>query len=453
MADREVKRRLAAILAADVAGYTRLMENDTDGTVAAWQDAREEVIKPNVAAYSGKIVKLTGDGFLVEFPTVQDAVNCAITMQHGLVSSSLNFRMGINMGDIVDDGEDIHGEGVNVAARLEGLAEPGGICISGDVYNQVRNRIDANFEDRGEQEVKNVSAPVKVFAIRLQDPAGVSASAAQNIADKPSIAVLPFDNLSGDPEQEYFSDGMAEDLITDFSKISNLYVAARNSSFLFKGQMPDVRDVAEKLGVAYVLEGSVRKMGERLRTNAQLIDAADGDHLWAERYDGNMDEIFDFQDRIRAEIVAALELKLTPYDKALSGRKPTDNLEAYDLFLKGRASYHRYTPELLLEGRACLEKAIEIDPEFADAHGWLSYCHFQGWATLWPGFDDSLERAIELAERGVALDGSSAIALTRLGWIQNFLRRYDSAIANLEKAIALAPDSADVNASFGQVLN
>jgi adenylate cyclase len=217
--------------------------------------------------------------------------------------------------------------------------------------------------------------------------------------------------------------------------------------------MPDVRVVAEKLGVAYVLEGSVRKMGERLRINAQLIDAGEGDHLWAERYDGNMDEIFDFQDRIRAEIVAALELKLTPTDKALAMRKPTDSKEAYDLFLKGRASYHRYTPELLLEGRECLEKAIEIDPEFADAHGWLSYCHFQGWATLWPGFDNSLERAIELAERGVALDGTSAIALTRLGWIQNFLHRYDSAIANLEKAIALAPNNADVNATFGQVLN
>lgn len=272
MADREVQRRLAAILAADVAGYTRLMETDTDGTVAAWQDAREDVIKPCVSDHSGKIVKLTGDGFLVEFPTVQDAVNCAIAMQQGLASSSLDFRMGVNMGDIVDDGEDIHGEGVNVAARLEGLADAGGINISGMVYDSIRNRIEASFEDRGEQEVKNVSAPVRVYAIRRAGAAAVeTAPEVQSSTEIPSIAVLPFDNLSGDPEQKYFSDGMAEDLITDLSKISKLSVTARNSSFSFKGEMPDVKEVAEKLGVAFVLEGSVRKMGDRLRINAQLI--------------------------------------------------------------------------------------------------------------------------------------------------------------------------------------
>ena len=270
---------------------------------------------------------------------------------------------------------------------------------------------------------------------------------------KPSIAVLPFENLSADPDQEYFSDGMAEDLITDLSNISNLYVAARNSSFSFKGQMPYVQEVAEKLGVRFVLEGSVRKMDDRLRINAQLIDAVDGGHLWAERYDGQMDEIFDFQDRIREEIVAALRLKLTPTDQALTERKPTDSAEAYDLFLKGRAEYHRFTPEHLLEAIRCLEKAIGIDPKFADAYSYLSYCHFAGWIYMWPGFDNSLDRANELAEKGVALDGTSTIALTRLAWIQTFMRRYDQAIANLEKAIALAPDNADVNATFGQVLN
>ena len=217
--------------------------------------------------------------------------------------------------------------------------------------------------------------------------------------------------------------------------------------------MPDVYDVAKRLGVKYVLEGSVRKMGERLRINAQLIDAADGDHLWAERYDGKMDEIFEFQDRISAEIVAALRLKLTPTDKALTGQKPTDNVEAYDLFLRGRASYYRYTPEHLHEAIECLEKSIEFDPNFAEAYGYLSYCHFQGWATMWPGFEDNLDQAIELAEKGVALDGESAIALSRLGWIQNFLCRYDQALANLEKAILLAPDNADVIAPFRQILN
>ena len=236
MGDQSVQRRLAAVLAADVAGYTRLMERDTDGTVAAWQSAREDVIKPSVADHSGKIVKLTGDGFLVEFPTIQDAVNCAIAMQEELASSSLDFRMGVNLVDIVDDGEDIHGEGVNIAARLEALADSGSICISGMVYESIRNRIDAKFEDLGEQAVKNVSAPVRAYAIRLG--AAVVEVAPASSAEKPSIAVLPFDNLSGDPEQQYFSDGMAEDLITDLSKISNLSVAARNSSFSFKGQMP-----------------------------------------------------------------------------------------------------------------------------------------------------------------------------------------------------------------------
>ena len=219
MADHSIQRRLAAILAADVAGYTRLMEEDTEGTVAAWQDARADVIRPQSIKFSGKLVKLTGDGFLIEFPTVQDAVNCAIAMQWELKSSTLDFRIGINLGDIIDDGEDIHGEGVNLAARLEGLAEPGGICISGDVYNQVRNRIDADYEDMGPQEVKNVSAPVQAYAVRAK---AVASSAAPDAADKPSIAVLPFDNLSDDPSQDYFSDGMAEDLITDLSKISNL---------------------------------------------------------------------------------------------------------------------------------------------------------------------------------------------------------------------------------------
>jgi TolB-like protein len=277
MGEQPIQRRLAAILAADVAGYTRLMEQDTDGTVAAWQAARREVIKPTVADHSGKIVKLTGDGFLVEFLTVQDAVNCAIAMQRDLASSSLDFRMGVNMGDIVDDGEDIHGEGVNIAARLEGLAETGGICISGDVYNQIRNRVDAIFEDMGQQEVKNVSAPVQVYAVRLEGSSAPSASAtpaAPAISDKPSIAVLAFDNMSGDPEQEYFADGVTEDIITALSAVRSFFVIARNSSFAYKGRAVDVKTIGRELGVQYVLEGSVRKGGNRIRVTAQLIGAA-----------------------------------------------------------------------------------------------------------------------------------------------------------------------------------
>ncbi len=331
-----------------------------------------------------------------------------------------------------------------------------GRIVSDAAITSTINLARRAVEDDGKSQAVIKTFPKKGFrfvAETTEDSARAKAPAQTPNIEKPSIAVLPFDNMSGDPEQEYFSDGMAEDLITDLSNIPDLYVAARHSSFSFKGQMPYVQEVAEKLGVTYVLEGSVRKMGERLRVNTQLIDATDGDHLWAKRYDGDMDEIFEFQDRIRAEIVTALELKLTPTDKALSERKPTDSVEAYDLFLKGRASYHRFTSEQYLEAKECLEKAIEIDPNFADAYGYLSYCHFFSWSHMWPGCDENLDRAIELAEKGVALDGTSANALARLGWVQTFLRRYDPALENLEKAINLAPDNADVIATFGQALN
>jgi len=278
-------------------------------------------------------------------------------------------------------------------------------------------------------------------------------SSALPLADKPSIAVLPFENLSGDPEQEYFSDGMAEDLITDISKISGVYVVARTSSFAFKGVSVDIGEIARKLGVGHVVEGSVRKMGDRLRVNAQLIDCANGRHLWAERYDGSMAEIFEFQDNIREQIVSALQVNLTPADKVLSAHKPTNSVEAYDLFLKGRAHIHLYTPENFLEATRCFEGAIEVDANFAEAYGFLALCHYYGWVYNLPGFADNLDRANELAERGVALDATSAIAQTRLGWIQTFMRRYEPAIANLEKALALAPENAEVRATFGNALN
>ncbi len=454
MADQPIQQRLAAVLVADVVGYTRLMEVDTEGTVAAWQTVRDGVINPTVSDHSGRIVKLTGDGFLAEFPTVHEAVKCGIAMQEGFAETSLEFRIGINLGDIIDDGQDIHGEGVNVAARIEALAEPGGICISGAVYDQVRNRIEATYEDKGERKVKNVTAPVRVYTIQLDGAAAaVAAMVDQVVADKPSIAVLPFENMSGDPEQEYFSDGMSEDLITDISNISGLFVIARNSSFAFKGKALDVKDIAEQLGVKHILEGSVRKMGAKLRVNAQLIDAASGGHIWAERYDGDLADIFEFQDNIRKQIVSALQVSLTPTDRKLTERRPTNSEVAYDLFLKGRANIYRFTPEHLPEAIKCLEEAIEIDPNFADAYSYLSYCHIRGWFQMWPGFDDTLERANKLAEKGVALDSTSAIALTRLGWIQTYLHRYDQAVANLENAIALAPNNAEVNAYYGQVLN
>ncbi len=456
-----MERRLAAILAADMVGYSRLMGADEEGTIARQREHREALIDPEIASHGGRIVKTMGDGLLVEFVSVVDAVKCAVAVQAGMAEREgevpgdrrIQYRVGINLGDIVIDGDDILGDGVNVAARLEGLADPGGICISDVVHQSVEGKLDLAFADMGAQQVKNIARPVRAYRALLFGETGL-ADGGQSQPDKPSIAVLPFDNLSGDPEQEYFSDGMAEDLITDLSKISSLSVAARNSSFSFKSQMPDVKDVVEKLGVAFVLEGSVRKMGERLRINAQLIDGADGRHIWAERYDGDMAEIFEFQDDIRAQIVSALQVSLTPTDHALTQHKQTDSVEAYDLFLRGRANFHRFADEkYFYEAIECLETAIEIDPKFADAYGYLSYCYFYGWVLMLPEFDDNLEQANKIAERGVALDDKSAIALTRLGWIQAFLRRYDEAIANLERAIALAPNNAEVYSTFGQVLN
>ncbi len=460
-----VQRRLAAILAADVVGYSRLMERDETGTLARLKSLRAELFDPTTKRFDGRIFKNTGDGALAEFASAVDAVQCAVDIQRVLAMRNaelpeqfrITLRIGISLGDVMVDGDDLFGNGVNVAARMEGLAETGGICISGNVHEHVGGALDVGYEDLGEQSVKNLDRPVRSYRVILESAAESRMARQRETSlpppDKPSIAVLPFENMSGDPEQEYFSDGMAEDLITDISKISGLFVVARNSSFAFKGQSVDVKVIAEQLRVKHILEGSVRKMGERLRINAQLIDAASGGHIWAERYDGDMAEIFEFQDNIREQIVSALQVSLTPTDKALTERKSTDSVEAYDLFLKGRANYYRYTPEDLLESIRCFEEAIEIDSNFADAYGYLSYCHFYGWALIWPGFEDTLDRANQLAERGVALDGTSAIALARLGWIQTFLRRYDQAIANMEMAIDLAPNNADVIATFAQVLN
>ena len=316
-------KRLSAILIADVAGYTRLIEQDTDGTVAAWQAARAEVIDPAIAEHAGRVVKLTGDGFLAEFPTVLQA---AISMQEQFANSPLEFRMGVNLGDIVDDGDDIHGEGVNIAARIEGLAEPGGICISGGVYDQVRNRIEHGFEDMGEHVVKHVSAPVRVYGLQVEiaesGPAQMKPSDLP-LPDKPSIAVLPFENMSGDPEQQYFSDGITEDIITDLSKASGLFVIARNSVFTYRGRAVKVQDVSRDLGVRYVLEGSVRKAGNRVRVTAQLIDGSSGGHLWAERYDRDLTDIFEVQDAVTQQIVAALKRS-----RSVRPRNPSSSVQA-----------------------------------------------------------------------------------------------------------------------------
>ena len=310
--DQDQDRRLSAILIADIAGYTTRVEQDTEGTVAAWKQVRASIIDPTIATYSGRIVKLTGDGFLAEFRTVQDAVQCAVSMQAELASGILDFRMGINLGDIIDDGQDIHGEGVNIAARIEALAPPGGISISGGVFDQVQNRLKYHYEDLGEHQVKHVTTPVRVYSV-LSEPLSnepdepikkVSMSAQ---SDKPSIAVLPFDNMSGDPEQEYFVDGITEDIITELSRNRWMTVIARNTTFTYKGRAVNIVDVAKELDVKYVIEGSVRKSGDRMRINVQLIDGASGNHVWAERYDRQGGDIFDLQDEITKSIAAAVE--------------------------------------------------------------------------------------------------------------------------------------------------
>jgi TolB-like protein/Flp pilus assembly protein TadD len=460
MTEQRVQRRLSAILAADVVGYSRLMGEDETGTLAALKLLRAELIDPTIAEYHGRTVKLMGDGALVEFPSVVDAVECAVSIQRIIGKQNadipdhkkLAFRIGINLGDVIIDGDDIYGDGVNVAARLEALAEPGSICISDIVHQSIDGKLDLAFADMGAQQVKNIAKPVRAYQVILSGAADQQINN-QPLANKPSIAVLPFDNMSNDADQEYFSDGMAEDLITDLSKISNLSVAARNASFSFKGQMPNIQDVVNKLGVAFVLEGSVRKMGDRLRINAQLIDGANGRHIWAERYDGNMAEIFDFQDRIRGEIIAALELTLTPSDQARTAKRQTENVEAYDLYLKGRERYFRYSPEALVDAFNCLEKAIELDPEFSDAHSYLSYCLFSAFMMSWPGVTGTLNQALASAQTAVSLDPNSAMAHTRLGWVLGFLKRFDDAIDSFETALSLEPDLAEVYSAYGEVLN
>ena len=447
MADREARRRLAAILAADVAGYTRRMEADSEGTVAAWQDAREDVVKPSVGEFSGKIVKLTGDGFLVEFATVQDAVNCAIAMQRGLASSSLDFRIGINLGDIIDDGEDIHGEGVNVAARLEGLAEPGGICISGDVYNQVRNRIDAGYRDMGLQEVKNVSAPVQAYSIQMDvagDEVAISAAA------KPSIAVLPFDNLSGDPEQEYFSDGITEDIITALSRIRQFFVIARNTTFTYRGQAVDVRTVASELGVGYVLEGSVRKAGNRVRITAQLIDGATGNHLWAEKYDRELEDIFALQDEITQTVVGSIEPELARAEQARGRQKPTESLGAWETYQQGLWHMWQSTKDGRAESMRLFKRASEIDPMFASAHAGVAfthttlYLHGEGVAPL-----EALNAALEAGRKAVALDAQDAVGHWALGFVFLFRREFSTSPNEYNKSIEINPSYAQAHIQIG----
>jgi adenylate cyclase len=359
MSEGQVERRLAAILAVDVAGYSRLMGADEEGTLAALRTVRRALCDPKIADHRGRIVKTMGDGLLVEFASVVDAVRCAVEVQREMIARNaaapagrrIEFRMGTNVGDIIIEDGDIFGDGVNIAARLEALAEPGGICLSAAAHEQVRDRLDLAFDDLAEQQVKNIRRPVRTYGIALGASfrAALPAGAPLPLPDKPSLAVLPFQNMTGDAEQEYFVDGMVEEITTAISRLRWLFVIARNSSFTYKGKAIDVKQVAQELGVRYVLEGSVRKSGNRVRITGQLIDTTTGAHIWADRLDGAIDDIFELQDQVASRVAGAIEPRLRQSEIERAVRKPTANLDAYDLYLRALAQSYHYTDEGLAE--------------------------------------------------------------------------------------------------------
>ena len=465
------ERRLAAILSADVEGYSRLMGDDEEATIRTLT-AYREVIIGCVQQHRGRVVDSPGDNLLAEFASAVDAVRSAAEIQRELKDKNadlpdhrkMRFRIGINVGDVVVEGERIYGDGVNIAARLESLAEGGGICISGMVYDQVENKLDLAYRDLGEHSVKNIARPLRVYRVEL-DPAAISTPAgaeepaaevqteAPRLPDKPSIAVLPFVNLSHDPEQEYFSDGMTEDLITDLSKLAGLFVISRNSVFVYKGRAIKPEAVSRELGVRYVLEGSVRKAGSRVRITAQLIDATSDYHLWAERYDRELRDIFELQDEVTQKIVSALAVKLTAAEQQRLRRPPTENLEAYDCYLRGLEYYFQRSQEANLQARELFEQAIQLDPQFATAYAYLGRTYLTELAFQWSQDSDRLERVFALGQQAVALDDSQPTAHETLAYAYIGKKQHAEAVAEARKAIELDPNSADAHATLGEVLS
>ncbi len=449
-----MERRLTAILAADVVGYSRLMELDEVGTLAALKAHREELVDPAIAEHRGRIVKLMGDGTLVEFASVVDAVTCAVAIQTGMADRNddapedrhFELRIGVHLGDIIVEGEDIYGEGVNVAARLEGLAEPGGICLSGDAYRQVRGKVEADFEDLGERKVKNLAEPLRVYRIAIKGPSPAPTPAATRplpLPDKPSIAVLPFLNMSGDSEQEYFSDGITEDIITELSKFHTLFVIARNSSFAFKGQSLDVKQISSKLGVRYVVEGSVRRAGNRVRITAQLIDAAEDKHIWAQRYDRDLEDIFAVQDEVTFAIVTAIEPQLAISERKRALRKPPESLDAWESYQRGLWHMFQYKPEDRDTTLGFFHRAIELDPTFSSAYAGLGYALY-AYIILGasPDRQNDLGRAFEASQTAVRLDEHDPFAWVALTRGHLLRGDHDAAIVAADTAISLNPNFA-----------
>ena len=457
MAEGRVQRRLAAVLAADVVGYSRLMGANEAGTLAALKAHRKELVDSRIAEHEGRIVKLTGDGMLVEFSSVVNAVACATEIQTKMRERNadvpeerrIEFRIGVNVGDIIFESDDIYGDGVNVAARVESIAKPGGVAVSAVVRDQVGNRLDLTFEDMGEHELKNIERPVRVYAVALGAapvrPVPATAKAGPAAAGKPSIAVLPFNNMSGDPEQEYFSDGITEDIITDLSKVSGLSVMGRNTVFTYKGKPMKLQQTAAELGVRFLLEGSVRKAGQRVRITAQLIDGNDGLHLWADRYDRDLNDIFALQDEITKAIVDQLKVKLLPEEKKAIAAAPTSNVEAYELVLMAR--HYDYSGSVA-DSKAALrfaERAAAMDPNLAEA--WALIAISQSLLHELVGRE---ENGLAAAERALALDPSLATAHAAKGRALAGLARHEEAIACHAESLRLNPDSFDAHYLYGR---
>src|SRR5437016_5546647 len=444
-----MERRLTAILAADVVGYSRLMGANESGTFAALDTLRTDFVNPKIAEHQGRIVKVTGDGMLVEFPSVVNAVACATDIQRSIRNRNagvppdhrIEFRMGVNVGDVIVQGEDIFGDGVNVAARLESIAPVGGITVSQAARDHIGKRLDLIFEYMGERRLKNIERPIRVYSISLDRPSTRETNDAASAPrqERPSVAVLPFVNMSGDPEQEYFSDGITEDIITDLSKVSGLFVVARNTVFTYKGKTVEVPEVAKRLGVNFILEGSVRKAGSRVRVTGQLISSKDGGHMWADRYDRDLTDIFAIQDEITHAIVEQLKVKLLPQEKKSIGQTPTDNVEAYTYYLRGRQFMQRHSKSNYQLARRMFAKAVELDPLYARAYAGIADC--DSFLFLHYHLDVGIDSILATSAKALALESGLAEAHASRGLALSLGQRYEEAMAEFEQAIALDPNS------------
>ncbi|MET3843335.1 adenylate/guanylate cyclase domain-containing protein [Bradyrhizobium sp. OAE829] len=462
------ERRLAAVLAADMVGYSRLMEVDETGTLARLKTHRIELIDPSITKNHGRIIKTTGDGMLVEFRSVADAVLCAAEIQRRMARRNadvsparwIQFRIGINLGDVIVEDNDIFGDGVNVAARLEMLAEPGGICVSGAVRDQVGQRLDnVAFEDLGEQSVKNIVRPIRVFRVRLDADSEVAPHGAKDAAvaapasKKPSIAVLPLANMSGDPEQEFFSDGLTEDIITELSRFRDLLVISRNSTFVHKGKAVNVREIAREFGVDYVLEGSVRKARDRVRVTVQLIDAETDQHVWAERYDRELEDIFAIQDEITHAIVATLPGRVEAARHDRAKRKPTESMAAYECVLAAKVRHHRSTREDNAEAQRLLDRALALDPNYAHAHAWKACVLGQTWVYGWcADRDATFDQVAAELEVTLALDDNDSDVHRILAALNLNRNDHDKAAYHQERGLALNPNYDLVVVQQGELL-